>query len=193
MDSLEEKTLSSDEVYCGNFLKIYKDKVKLPDGKLTTREYIKHPGAAAIIPLLNNGKVIIERQWRYPARKAFLEIPAGKLDPNEEPLMCAKRELQEETGFVASDWIFLGKINNALGYSNESIWIYLARGLEKREQHLDPGEFVEIKEIPWEDLVKKSINGEITDVKTIIGAFWLEKYLAGSNFSQTSENQKDSI
>ena len=102
MDSLEEKQISTEEVYKGNFLKIYKDKVELPDGKITTREYIKHPGAAAIIPLTKDGQVVIERQWRYPAGKAFLEIPAGKLDPNEDPLVCAKRELLEETGYEAA-------------------------------------------------------------------------------------------
>lgn len=184
MDSLEEKQISTEEVYKGNFLKIYKDKVELPDGKITTREYIKHPGAAAIIPLTNDGQVVIERQWRYPAGKAFLEIPAGKLDPNEDPLVCAKRELLEETGYEAANWVFLGKINNAIGYSNESIWIYLAKDLVKKEQHLDPGEFVELSLLPWEELVKKSMNGEITDVKTIIGSLWLEKYLAGADFSR---------
>lgn len=183
MDSLEEKKISSEEVYTGNFLRIYKDKVELPDGKVTTREYIKHPGAAAIIPLRNDGKVVIERQWRYPAGKAFLEIPAGKLDPKEEPLSCAKRELLEETGYVAKDWIFLGKINNAIGYSNESIWIYLAKDLIRKEQHLDPGEFVELSFLSWQELVSKSVNGEITDVKTIIAALWLEKYLMSTENS----------
>lgn len=184
MDSLEEKQISTEEVYKGNFLKIYKDKVELPDGKITTREYIKHPGAAAIIPLTKDGQVVIERQWRYPAGKAFLEIPAGKLDPNEDPLVCAKRELLEETGYEAANWVFLGKINNAIGYSNESIWIYLAKDLVKKEQLLDPGEFVELSLLPWKELVKKSLNGEITDVKTIIGSLWLEKYLGGADFSK---------
>ena len=158
MDSLEEKKISSEEVYTGNFLRIYKDKVELPDGKVTTREYIKHPGAAAIIPLRNDGKVVIERQWRYPAGKAFLEIPAGKLDPKEEPLSCAKRELLEETGYLAKDLI-------------------------RKEQHLDPGEFVELSFLSWQELVSKSVNGEITDVKTIIAALWLEKYLMSTENS----------
>lgn len=184
--NLEEKTLSTSEVYSGKFLKVFKDKVKLPDGRISEREYLKHPGASTIIPLLDNGNVLVERQWRYPLHKSFIELPAGKLDAEEDPLTCAKRELKEETGYFAHEWFFLNKINNAIGYSNESIYIFLARDLIKDKQQLDPGEFVELIEISVEDLISKCCNGEITDVKTIIGALWLEKFLSKS-FSVTKE------
>ncbi|MCD8339620.1 MAG: NUDIX hydrolase [Burkholderiales bacterium] len=179
-DPLEEEVISSREIYNGRFLHLMQDEVRVPGGVHTFREYLRHPGAAGIVALLDNGNVIMERQWRHPLRRAFYEIPAGKLDPNEAPLVCAKRELIEETGHEAANWYRLGRFNNAIGYSNEEITIFLAKNLKKVPQKLDVGEVLEVIEIPWQELVAKCCNGEIMDVKTIVGALWLEKVMNGT-------------
>ncbi|MDF3037014.1 MAG: ADP-ribose pyrophosphatase, partial [Paucimonas sp.] len=124
---LTETQLESEPAYEGHFLKIQKDKIRLPDGSTSTREYIRHPGAVVVIPLFEDGSVLMERQFRYPLRRVFIEFPAGKIDPNEDPLECAKRELQEETGFTATEWQFVCTIHNAIAYSDEHLDIYLAR------------------------------------------------------------------
>ncbi len=179
-DPLEEVVLSSKDIYRGRFLHLVQDDVVVADGVHTVREYLKHPGASMMIPLLDNGNVILERQWRHPLRRAFLEFPAGKLNPTEPPLLCAKRELLEETGYEAREWFKLGRFNNAIGYSDEEITVFLARGLTKLEQRLDAGEVLELIEMPWQEVVEKCCNGEIRDVKTIIGALWLEKIMNGT-------------
>jgi ADP-ribose pyrophosphatase len=178
-EHLKERRLDGAIVYDGNFIKVQCDSVALPDGKTTKREYIRHPGAVVIVPLLDDGSVLLERQYRYPRDQVFIEFPAGKIDPGEDPLVCAKRELQEETGYTATDWQFLCTIHNAIAYSDEHLDIYLAKGLTAGPNQLDDGEFLEIFTTSPEQILEWVREGQITDVKTIIGAFWLEKVLKG--------------
>jgi ADP-ribose pyrophosphatase len=177
---LRETLVSSERVFDGGFLHINRDLVTLPDGSSTKREYIVHPGAVMIIPLLDDGTLVMERQWRHPLARAFVEFPAGKIDPGEDPLDTVKRELLEETGYVASSIEYLTTINNAISYSTERILLYFARGLTAGERKLDDGEFLDILYVPPSDLMQWVREGTVTDVKTIIGSFWLEKLLTGS-------------
>jgi ADP-ribose pyrophosphatase len=176
---LKENRIDGELVYDGGFLKVARDTVTLPDGKTTVREYIKHPGAVVILPLFDDGTVLMERQFRYPVNQVFIEFPAGKINPNEEPLVCAKRELLEETGFSAHDWRFVCTIHNAIAYSDEFLDIFVARGLTAGERQLDDGEFLDTFRAPITDVLSWVREGKITDVKTVIGAFWLEKIIAG--------------
>lgn len=181
MDSpLKETRLDGEVAFDGRFLKVARDRIRLPDGKVTDREYIKHPGAVVILPLFDDGRVLLERQFRYPLGREFIEFPAGKIDPGEDPLACAKRELVEETGYTAAQWQFVCTIHNAIAYSDEHLDIYLARGLTAGEAKLDEGEFLEIFTSTVPEMLGMVRAGQITDVKTIIGAFWLEKILNGS-------------
>lgn len=176
---LKETRIDGDVAYEGTLLKIHRDKVKLPDGSDSVREYIRHPGAVVVIPLLDDGKVLLERQFRYPNNQVFIELPAGKIDPDEDPLDCAKRELREETGYSAKEWQFVCTIHNAIAYSDEHLDIYLAKGLTEGASQLDDGEFVELITAAPEEMLQWVREGKITDVKTVIGAFWLDKLLAG--------------
>ncbi len=176
---LQESLVKSERVFDGGFLHINRDTVRLPDGKETFREYILHPGAVMMIPILDNGHVVMERQWRYPLGRAFLEFPAGKIDAGEPPLQTAIRELREETGYVAQKMTYLCTINNAISYSNEHIDFYLAEGLTAGERSLDDGEFLDVLSYPPQQILDWVKDGSITDVKTIIGAFWLEKIIKG--------------
>jgi ADP-ribose pyrophosphatase len=169
---LAETLLAGEEVFSGRLLKVYRDRVRLPDGSESVREYIRHPGAVAIVALLDDGRVVLERQYRYPLGRDFIEIPAGKLEPGEDHLATARRELLEETGYVAAEWRRLGLIHNAIGYSDEGIEIWLARGLERREQKLEPGEFLEVLALPLAEAREMIRDGRITDVKTIAGLLW---------------------
>lgn len=173
MADLTEHFVAGEEVYSGRLLKVHRDRVRLPDGSETLREYIRHPGAVAIVALFDDGRVLLERQHRYALRRDFIEIPAGKLDPGETHLDTAKRELLEETGYVASDWRRLGIIHNAIGYSDEGIELWLARGLELRERKLDHGEFLETLTLPFSEAVQMTRDGRITDVKTVAGLLWM--------------------
>lgn len=177
---LKEIRIDSILAYDGSFLKVQRDTVRLPNGQPTTREYIKHPGAVVIIPLLDDGTVLMERQFRYPINRVFIEFPAGKIDPGEAPLACAKRELLEETGYTATDWQFVCTIHNAIAYADEHLDLYLARGLVEGERKLDDEEFLDTFKASPEDLLTWIREGKITDVKTVIGAFWLEKILNGN-------------
>ena len=177
--ALSEKVTGDELVYEGRLLKVHRLTVELPDGRKSTREMIRHTGASAMIALDSDGCIVLERQWRTPAGGAFWEIPAGKIDPGESPDDTARRELAEEAGLAAGRWVRLGEIRNAIGYSDERIVIYLARDLARVSQSLDDNEFLSLHRLPWRDALAMCMNGEITDVKTIIGLSWLEKYLAG--------------
>ncbi|QRX83067.1 NUDIX domain-containing protein [Glaciimonas sp. PAMC28666] len=176
---LKEIQIESALAYDGSFLKVQRDIVALPDGKPTVREYIKHPGAVVVLPLFEDGTVLLERQFRYPLSRVFIEFPAGKIDANEDYLACAKRELQEETGYTATDWQYVCTIHNAIAYADEHLEIFLARGLTAGERRLDEGEFLDVFRAPLDEVLQWVREGKITDVKTIIGAFWLEKIVAG--------------
>jgi len=171
-DKLTEERISGEVVHKGKFFEVHRDLVRLPDGARAVRDYIRHPGAVAIVALTADGKVILERQHRYPLHRDFVEIPAGKLDPGEAHLDTAKRELLEETGYTAAQWTRLGLIHNAIGYSDEGIELWLATGLESRAAQLDAGEFLEVFALPFEEAVAMAADGRISDVKTIIGLFW---------------------
>jgi ADP-ribose pyrophosphatase len=176
---LKETRIDGEVVYDGHFLKVQRDSVRLPDGKISQREYIKHPGAVVILPLFDDGSVLLERQYRYPLDRVFIEFPAGKIDPDEAPLDTAKRELKEETGYTATDWKYVCTIHNAIAYSNEHLDIFLARGLVAGERELDDGEFLETFKSTVPEMLNWVRDGSITDVKTVIGTFWLEKILSG--------------
>jgi ADP-ribose pyrophosphatase len=177
---LKETRIDGGVAYEGGFLKVQRDQVRLPDGSSTYREYIRHPGAVVILPLLDDGRVLLERQYRYPNDRVFIEFPAGKIDPGEDHLACAQRELQEETGYTASDWQFVCTIHNAIAYADEHLELFVARGLVAGEAKLDAGEFLETFTATVPELLEMVRRGEVTDVKTIIGAFWLEKIIAGT-------------
>lgn len=174
---MTERELASETVFQGVMLHVKRDTVCLPDGKHATREYVEHSGAVMIIPVLDSGQLVMERQYRYAMRKHCLEFPAGKIDPGEEPLATGRRELLEETGYVASEWSYLATIHPTVAYSTESIYVYLARGLRHEGGELDEGEFLEVLELSPAELLELVRKGEITDVKTVMGVLWLEKLL----------------
>ena len=171
---MTEEFLEGELVFSGRLLKVHRDRVRLPDGSEALREYIRHPGAVAIVALFEDGRVVLERQFRYPLAREFIEIPAGKLEPGEAHLATAKRELLEETGYVAAEWRRLGLVHNAIGYSDEGIEIWAARGLELREQQLAQGEFLEVFTLPLAEAQAMARDGRITDVKTIAGLLWVD-------------------
>jgi ADP-ribose pyrophosphatase len=175
---LEESCIDSEQVYDGRLLKVWRDRVRLPDNSEAAREYIKHPGAVAILGILPDGRILLERQYRYPMQRVMLEFPAGKLEYGEDPLECAKRELLEETGYTANQWQHITTIHNAIAYSDERIELYLARGLTEGQAQLDHGEFLETITASLDELLDWVRTGKITDVKTVIGTFWLQKLLA---------------
>ena len=176
---LREERLSGEDIYGGIFLNMKRDTVLLPDGEQAIREYLTHPGAVAIVALLEDGRVLLERQYRYPIAKACIEIPAGKLDPKEDHLACAKRELEEETGYTAKKWSLIRRIHPVISYSTEFIDIYLAEDLVPGESHLDEEEFLDVFAAPLEQLIGWVETGEITDVKTTISTYWLDRYRRG--------------
>lgn len=172
---LVETRLDSDVVFQGGFLQVTKDNVVLPDKSVVSREYIKHPGAVVILPLFDDGTILLEKQFRYPLNQVFIEFPAGKIDAGEDSLSCAKRELLEETGYTAKDWRYICTIHNAIAYSDEHLDLYVAKGLTAGQAQLDQGEFLEVFQATLDEMLDWIRTGKITDVKTIIGAFWLEK------------------
>jgi ADP-ribose pyrophosphatase len=176
---LREHALGGQVLAKGNFLELRRDDVRLPDGAAATREYVVHPGAVAIVALLDDGRLVLERQFRYPVGKVLLEIPAGKIDPGETTLRCAQRELLEETGYLAREWACAGVVHNAAAYSTEGIEIWFARGLSEDVQRLDAGEFIELCLLTEAEFERLAAAGEISDVKTLIGLLWLQKWRAG--------------
>jgi ADP-ribose pyrophosphatase len=176
---LREKRISGEDIYGGIFLKMKRDQVSLPDGETAVREYLIHPGAVAIVAILDDGRVLLERQYRYPIAKTCIEIPAGKLDSSEDPLVCAKRELEEETGYTAKKWTYIRRIHPVISYSTEFIDMYLAEDLVPGKSHLDDEEFLDVFAAPLEQLMEWVEGGEITDVKTTISVYWLDRYRRG--------------
>lgn len=179
-DHLNEARLDGQTLVQGHFLQVRRDTVRLPDGAQATREYVVHPGAVMIVPLLDDGRVVMERQFRYPVGQVMLEFPAGKIDPGEDRLHCAMRELAEETGYRAAEWARAAHIHNAVAYSTEAIEIWFARGLTLGEQRLDDGEFLDVCSLSVEAIDELAGRGELTDVKTLIGLMWLQKWRAGN-------------
>ncbi len=176
---LRETRVESEQVWRGAFLDVRRDRVALPDGSEAGREYIVHPGAVMIVPILDDGRLVVERQWRYPIGSAMLEFPAGKLEAGEPVIECAIRELIEETGYRAAEWARAGHMHNAIAYSTEAIEVWFARGLTKGDRQLDEGEFLDVLETTEDELAQASGRGEITDAKTLVGLLWLQNWRAG--------------
>ena len=173
---LVETEVSTQTVFKGVLLEVRKDRVKLPNGNKSVREYIVHPGAVVIMAFLDNGNLIFERQFRYPLRRIFQELPAGKIDPGEDILETAQRELLEETGYVAKFWKHLGQMHPCIGYSDETIEIFAAHGLELTgERQLDHNEFLDVIELSPMNAKEAVWRGVITDAKTIAALFWLDQ------------------
>ena len=179
-NDLTEHTLSTEQVWRGKLLDVRRDTVRLPDGHEGLREYIVHPGAVVIIPVLDDGRLLFERQHRYAIRQTVLELPAGKIDPGEDIALTARRELLEETGYEAASWRHLGLMHPCIGYANERIEIFLATGLRRiGEQQLDHGEFLSLLTLSLDEAAARVLSGEITDAKSITALYWAEKVLAG--------------
>lgn len=173
-EDLIEAKLDSVDVFDGVLLHVKKDKVKLPNGNTAYREWVKHPGASAVIPVTSKGEIILVRQYRYPIGEVTLEIPAGKLDKEQEdPLECAKRELSEETGYTAKNYKFLTKLATTVGFSNEVIYIYAAEGLELGEQHPDEDEFINVVKVSMEEAMEMVADGRICDGKSVVAILML--------------------
>jgi ADP-ribose pyrophosphatase len=176
---LIERFVSSEPRLSGGYLTVVRDTVALPDGSQATREYICHPGAVAVIPVLDDGRIVMVRQYRHAVGQILLELPAGKIDPGEPVLACAVRELREETGYTAREWARAGGFHNAAAYSTETMEIWFARGLQAGPQRLDPGEFLEVLTVDMTELDQLAGSGGLPDMKTMIGLQWLERWRSG--------------
>ena len=183
-EHLIEQALERQELFKGRFLHAFRDTVRLPDGGQATREYVVHPGAVVVVPLLQGPdgetRIVLERQYRYPVRQTMIEFPAGKLEPGEPGIVCGVRELFEETGFTAREWAYAGQLHNAIAYCDEHIQIWFARGLQPGERHLDAGEFLDVFAATPEELAGWVLEGRVTDAKTSIGLLWLQRWQQGA-------------
>lgn len=168
---LVETGLGSDAVFSGKLLEVRRDRVRLPDGTEATREFVVHPGAVLVVPVLDDGRLVLGRQFRYPVRRVMLEFPAGKIDAGETPLATAQRELVEEAGYTAQKWKKLGTIHPEIGYSTEFIDLYEATGLTHVGQRLDEGEFLDVVTLAEDELLATYDCGGLTDGKTIAALF----------------------
>ncbi|WBY01481.1 NUDIX hydrolase [Ramlibacter tataouinensis] len=177
---LVERTIARDELLRGDFLHVVRDRVVLPGGVHATREFVIHPGAVMVVPLLDDGRVVLERQYRHPIGRVMVEFPAGKLDPGEDHLACARRELQEETGYTAREWAFAGQLHPVISYATEFIDVWFARGLAAGERRLDDEEFLDVFTATPQQLLAWCRDGSVTDAKTLVGALWLQNVLAGT-------------
>ena len=177
---LIEQPLDSQQAFRGAFLDVRRDRVRLPDGRDAQREYIVHPGAAMVVPLLPDGRFLMERQYRHPMGRVMLEFPAGKLDPGEPPEACARRELREETGYQAAAWAHAGAMHNAIAYSTEVIHVFFARDLVQGVRRLDEGEFLDLVAIEPAALDAACARGEVTDAKTLVGLLWWHRWRASA-------------
>lgn len=177
---LIETKIDSQVIVQGGFLQMRRDSVRLPDGALASREYVVHPGAVVVIPLLDDDRVLVERQFRYPVGRVMTEFPAGKLDAGEDPLACARRELQEETGYTAGQWAHAGAMHLAIAYSTEIIHIFFARKLVAGAPRRDADEFLELRTAHVDELSEACRNGAVTDAKTLGCMLWLQNARAGN-------------
>lgn len=177
---LAERTLAREDLVRGHFLHAVRDRVALPDGSEAVREFILHPGAVMVVPLLDDGRVVLERQWRHPIGRVMVEFPAGKLEAGEDRLACARRELQEETGYVAREWAHAGVLHPIISYSTEFIDLWFARGLVAGDRRLDDGEFLDVFSATPQELLAWCRDGRVTDAKTLAGALWLQNVLSGA-------------
>ena len=177
---LIETAVCSDVIYKGKFLHILRDTVRLPSGKLASREYVVHPGAVVVIALLDDGRVILERQFRYPVGQVMIEFPAGKLEKGEDPLLCGQRELLEETGYSATQWAYAGPMHLAIAYSTEVIHVFFAKGLSLGARNLDDGEFLDVITATPAELLQWCGEGKVTDAKTLTCALWMQNVLSSA-------------
>lgn len=178
--SLLEQRLGGESVFDGKLLKVFRDRVRAPDGHEQTFEYTLHPGAAVVVPVLDDGRLVLERQWRYPLNRSFLEFPAGKLNPGEDPLSAVQRELAEETGYRAAQWAKLGEMHPVIAYSTEVIHLFMAKSLTAGQSAREQGECLELVEMTPEAFFDAIHSGEITDSKTLSCAMWLDRILRGA-------------
>lgn len=181
---LTEHLTSREELLTGNFLHVRRDTVRLPNQRSATREYIQHSGAVMVIPLLDDGRVVLERQFRYPIGKVLIEFPAGKIDAGEDPLRCGQRELLEETGYSAKEWAYAGELHPVVAYSTEAIQVYFARGLTAGPRKLDEGEFLDVFTATQAELLDWCLTGKVTDSKTLAGMLWLQNVAQGARALQ---------
>lgn len=177
---LAETRIDGEPLFRGHFLNAWRDRVRLPDGSTAYREYVTHPGAVVVIALLDDGRVVMERQYRYPVGRAMIELPAGKLDRGEHPVLCGQRELMEETGYTAREWAYAGCMHLAIAYSTEVIHICFARGLQAGARQLDEGEFLEVFTATPQELLQWVRTGELTDAKTLSCLPWIDQVGRGA-------------
>ncbi|HEY0879524.1 MAG TPA: NUDIX hydrolase [Zeimonas sp.] len=180
MKDLRETTIESQVVYDGTFLQMRRDRVRLPNGRESAREFIVHPGAATMIPIFPDERILVERQFRYPVGRTMIEMPAGKIDPGESAIQTARRELVEETGYLAREWAFLTRLHPAIGFASEVMDLFLCRDLEQTAHSPDEDEFLEIEIVRFGWLMDELRAGRLTDVKTQIATFWLERMFSGA-------------